>query len=77
VKLNERQAEAFVRLQNNQDFKEILEAMEAYGAECVEHALYGPEENVHTFRGMARGVAEVMRALSGSQEFLIKTRSRK
>jgi hypothetical protein len=77
VKLNERQAEAVIRLRNNQDFKDILEAIDAYGSECFELALFGPEDMVATSRGMARSITEVMRTLGTADNYLLKLRSRK
>ena len=77
MKINERQAEAVIRLRNNQDFKNIIEALEAYGEECLERTLFGPEELVTTHRGMARSVAEVLRALGNADNYLMKLRSRK
>ena len=76
MKLTESQAEAVVRLQNSSDFEHLLEALKAYRHEIVEFVLYGPPEGVETNRGMARGITEVMRALSSARTTLNNLRGR-
>lgn len=77
MRINEEQAEAIVRLQNNSDFQVVMEAMNAYRSELLEMTLYGSAGDVQTHRGMARSVTEVMRALGDARDFLDKRRRRK
>ena len=76
MKLTEAQAEAVIRLENNQDFKMILEAMNAYRVGLIEFVLMGREETVLTYRGMARSQTEVLRALGGARDQVQRVRSR-
>ena len=76
MKLTEAQAEAVVRLQNNSDFRLFTEALRAYRHESIEFVMYGPPESVQTSRGMARGISEVLRGLSGADTTLQKMRGR-
>lgn len=77
MKLNEAQAEAIVRLQNNNDFRLVVEAMNAYRLELLEFAMFGPEDSVLTYRGMARATTEVLRGLGGASDHLERLRRRK
>ena len=76
MKLDLAQAEAVVRLQNNSDFKLFVEALTAYRQESIEFVMYAPPEGVETNRGIARGVTEVLRGLSGAENIINKTRPR-
>ena len=76
MKLDVSQAEAVVRLQNNSDFKQVIEALTAYRHESIEFVMYGPPEGVETSRGMARGITEVLRALGGAHTIVDKARGR-
>lgn len=77
MKLNEEQAEAVVRLQNSQDFKLLVEAINVYRHEVIEMVMMGPEDGVSTYRGMARATTEVLRALGGARDILVNYRNRK
>jgi hypothetical protein len=77
LKLTEEQAEAIVRLQSNPDYKHVLDALDAYHCELMEHVMYCPEEIVATTRGMARSITEAGRTLSSALDHLKKIRSRK
>ena len=76
MKLTPAQAEAIVRLQNNSDFRQLVEALTAYRHESIEFVMYGPPEGVETSRGIARGVTEVLRGLSNANNIIEKTRGR-
>jgi len=52
-----------LRLRGNQDFLDILEAINIYRAEAIEFTLYGPKEASDINRGIARGATEVLRGL--------------
>ncbi len=75
MKLTPEIAEAIIRLEGNQDFKLVVEAMTTYRHEMVEWLLMGQTDMVHTYRGMARSQTEVLRALGSAREFL-NTRSK-
>jgi hypothetical protein len=77
LKLDLKTAEAVVRLQNNPDFQLVLESMNAYRHELFEFVMYGPSEDAHTYRGMARGITEVQRGLGGAKSYLEKSRTRR
>jgi hypothetical protein len=70
MKLTDEQAEAAIRLSNNEDFKLLYEAINSYRHELLEFTMYGQEGDAHTYRGMARGVTEIMRAVGSAREQL-------
>ena len=76
MKLSVKQAEAALRLRNNPDFLDILEAINAYRGEAIEFTLYGPAESANINRGIARGTTEVLRGL-GKAEQIVKTANEK
>jgi hypothetical protein len=77
LKLTAESAEAIVRLQNNSDFKVVQEALQAYRHELFEFVMYGQSSETETYRGMARSITEVQRALGGAQTYLEKSRNRR
>ena len=76
MKLDVKAAEAVVRLQNNPDYQILMESLNAYRHELFEFVMYGPGDDTQTYRGMARSITEVQRALGGAQRTLEKARGR-
>lgn len=74
---NERLMEAIIRLQNNPDFKILLEeGVRPYQSELLEFTMYGQTDQVHTYAGMARAVTEFLRGIGGAAEQLSKLRAK-
>ena len=72
MRLDNKQCEAIVRLESSPDYQVLHEAMNAYRHELLEMVMYGQEGSAHTYRGMARGVTEVMRSLGSARKQLEK-----
>jgi len=73
LKLTVEQAEAVMRISHNPDFKQVMEALNAYRLEAIEFCLYGPGEAADINRGIARGVTEIMRGI-GKADNIVKPR---
>ena len=72
MRLDNKQCEAIVRLESSPDYQVLHEAMNAYRHELLEMVMYGQEDTVQTYRGMARATSEIMRSLGSARKQLEK-----